>query len=129
MYTNKSKIKQSYYYCKKKGAGNYYKNCRGVKIKFLYKVFLCDNSCCFQKCESCLKTETKKPIEEGITSIVLGEGRLFDFIENTLLNEDIRRNSPVVFVLCPKDAFDEIGFPSKVPPDSAICIYLEEPAV
>ena len=129
MKSAKKSIEQSYYYCKKKGVGDYYKNCRGVKLKLLYKVFLCDESCCLQKCESCMEKEIKKPIEEGVTSIVLGEGKLFDFIENTLLNEDIRRNTPVVFVLTSKDAFEEIGFPHKVPPDSSICIYLEEPIV
>lgn len=123
------RIRESYYYCKKKGVGDYYSNCKGIEISILYKVFLCDDDCCPQRCEFCLQQEKKQPIQEGFANIVLGEGRLFDFIENALLNNEIRRNSSIVFVLCPEDAFEDRGVPNTVPPNCPICIYLEEPAI
>ena len=123
------KIEHSFYHCIKKGAGDYYKNCRGINIKIQYKVYLCDEFCCIHNCESCIQHARKKPIQEGTENIVLGEGRLFDYIEDTLLTGDIRRASYIVFVLCSEDAYENIGVPQLVPPFTPICIYIEEPAI
>lgn len=122
-------IDHSFYHCIKKGAGDYYKNSRGISIKIQYKVYLCDESCGVHECESCIQHARKQPIQEGMENIVLGEGLLFDYIEETLLNDDIRRASYLLFVLCSKDAFEDIGALPLVPPNNPICIYIEEPAI
>ena len=119
----------SYYVCKKSGSGEYYKNCKGERIRFLYKVFCCRTYCDPVQCRKCHQMEEYTPVEEGMADFILGDGSLHTFIENVLLNSSIRRGSALTFVLSSKDAFEDIGVPNKIPPNTNICCHLEEPAI
>lgn len=120
---------QSYYICKKSGLGNFYKFCADVPIKFIYKVFLCDEICCEESCKKCHEKENKKPIQEGEVEVILHEHELHDFIINTLINSDIRRGSAMTFVLSPEDSFEDVGVVGLIAPNQSLCCYLEEPAI
>lgn len=120
---------KSYFILKKSGLGEFYKKCSGVKIRFIYRVYLCENTCDYNRCKRCHELEDKIPIQEDVTEVVLGTDVLHNFIERTLLSGELRRGSAMTFVLSSDDAFEDIGVTNLIPKNQNICCYLEEPAI
>ena len=122
---------ESFYVISKEGNGPIYAD--GEMLGFLYEVYVPCPDIDLDRCHKCHEGTNGGVIEKGLMQIVLGQGKLHEYIEKTLTNGKIRHGSTVRFYLSAKDAFEDVGVKSTqngvaIAPESALCFKVEEAA-
>lgn len=100
---------------------------RGDYAELGYEIRIACESPQEDMCKACHEgTRPRKPIEEGVARIHIGDGQVHKFIDDTLSEGQFRHGSAILFYLTADDAFADIGADSRVKPNSALCIRIEE---
>ena len=120
---------KSFYVISKEGNGAVF--VKGETVKFMYEVYMSCPDPGIEECKRCHEGHRSVPIESSHITVTLGDGVLHRFIEDTLLNQGIRRGGSLHFYITAEDAFEEVGVncPARgtvVSPNCPLCFKIED---
>lgn len=122
---------ESFHVICKEGNGPIYVD--GEILGFLYEVYVPCQKVDRDHCRKCHEGTNGRVIESGLMQVVLGQGKLHEYIEKTLIEGKIRHGSTIRFYLSAKDAFEDVGVKNTqscvvIEPGTALCFKVEEAA-